>query len=250
MTPHNTSADSRPTRAWLQLLRVPNLLTVPGDPIAGFLLASSPGSVFTPAAWMALAASLLFYSAGLLLNDWADYKTDALERPQRPLPQGLISRKKALLVFFILLISALALSWSISRSAGQIGSALALLLCLYNLGLKQVPAIGPLAMGACRGLSLLLGAAAAGAPAFAGAAGFAATFLTLYIAIVTHMAARETRGGRITPNVIGDLLGVLFFLQAMFCLVAGLAAMNFIAAVVLVALWPVYRLLRQRFYVS
>ena len=32
------------THTWLQLLRAPNLFTVPGDPLAGFLLAS--GGVF------------------------------------------------------------------------------------------------------------------------------------------------------------------------------------------------------------
>ena len=59
--------------AWLQLLRVGNLLTVPGDPIAGFLLAqawglraSRPGLRIA----MAVSVSVLLYAAGLLWNDW------------------------------------------------------------------------------------------------------------------------------------------------------------------------------------
>ena len=55
--------------AWLQLFRVPNLLTVPGDAMAGFLLAQAAGlSAARPHLRMALAAavSLLIYAAGLL----------------------------------------------------------------------------------------------------------------------------------------------------------------------------------------
>ena len=54
--------------AWPRLLRLPNLLTVPGDILAGFLLAPAA----RPADWaqlpLAFLAGLLLYAAGLILN--------------------------------------------------------------------------------------------------------------------------------------------------------------------------------------
>jgi len=59
--------------AWLRLFRLPNLLTVPGDVLAGFLLTST----ITAGAWgkllLAIPSSLMLYAAGLLLNDLFDY---------------------------------------------------------------------------------------------------------------------------------------------------------------------------------
>ena len=80
-------------RAWLQLFRVPNLLTVPGDPLAGFLIAA--GGRLDSRAACAVVASLAFYAAGLAMNDLADFAEDTRERPKRPLPSGAIPRSTA-----------------------------------------------------------------------------------------------------------------------------------------------------------
>ena len=79
-------------RAWLQLFRVPNLLTVPGDPIAGVFLAAAAANAAIPASAMfaAMAVSLLLYGAGLLQNDYFDLPEDRRERPRRPLPSGAV----------------------------------------------------------------------------------------------------------------------------------------------------------------
>ncbi len=58
---------------WLQLVRLPNLPTVFGDPIAGFLLAAGstdPDSLLR--LFPAVAAPLFLYISGLILNDCID----------------------------------------------------------------------------------------------------------------------------------------------------------------------------------
>src|SRR5438876_11164896 len=80
-------------RAWLQLFRVPNLFTVPGDPLAGFLLAT--GGRIDARVVFAILASLFLYAAGLAMNDLADFDEDRRERPKRPLASGAISRGAA-----------------------------------------------------------------------------------------------------------------------------------------------------------
>ena len=67
-------------RAWLALLRPPNLFTVPGDLVAGFAVAGGIGAGLWPRLPWVVAASLLLYASGLLLNDWCDRDIDAQER--------------------------------------------------------------------------------------------------------------------------------------------------------------------------
>ncbi len=74
-----------------------------------------------------------------------------------------------------------------------------------------------------------------------------AAAVTLYIAAVTALARTETRNPRIPP-LIGSLIRGLLFIQAGFCLVAG--GSGWIAALLLLALWPVSRLVASHFYAS
>src|SRR5438874_1337202 len=103
----NFEKKLRPPRAWLQLFRAPNLFTVPGDPVAGYLLVVR-GS-FTGAVFAAIGASLCFYCAGLVLNDIADIEEDRRDRPMRPLPSGAIDLRTAHIVGASLLAGGLAI---------------------------------------------------------------------------------------------------------------------------------------------
>ena len=53
---------------WLQLFRLPNLLTVPGDPIAGAILASAGQGITVERVFLVAVASVGLYAAGLLMN--------------------------------------------------------------------------------------------------------------------------------------------------------------------------------------
>jgi len=185
---------SRP-RAWFALFRLPNLLTVPGDPAAGVLLAAGAYgmTVDWARAWPCLAAALCLYMAGLVSNDYFDRDLDAMERPERPIPSGLIRPAAALAVGLILTVAGLALAACAGRLALLIAALLAMSVWAYNIRLKHVPVLGPLAMGLCRGLSLLMGASVLGSEAlFRTPVLLAAGGLLLYIAAVTMIARLET----------------------------------------------------------
>jgi len=204
MRPAVALVGFRATRlwAWLQLFRVPNLLTVPGDPIAGFLLAQAGGlSATRPGIRMALAGAIcvLIYAAGLLWNDWCDRLEDLRDRPDRPLPSGRVRAGQVSLVANALIAAAVAVAAVAStgvegRPTLWVAVALGGVVLAYDIGLKRVPFLGPLAMGACRGLSVLVGAAAFGRdgltypPVIAASVG-----ITLYVAAVTWLASGETR---------------------------------------------------------
>ena len=191
----------RPSRlaAWGQLFRLPNLLTVPGDPVAGFLLASMAtgggvGLAIIPAA----AASVLLYAAGLVANDLFDLRIDRRERPGRPLPSGRIRPATAGIVLAALTSLGVACAFLAGAAAGAVALALTAAIFLYDGLTKRIrlAAPGAVNMGLCRGLSLLLGAAAAGGmdswPVLTSALG-----LTAYIAVVTWIARGETRPARL-----------------------------------------------------
>ena len=145
-------------RAWLQLFRVPNLLTVPGDPLAGFLLAT--GGRLDERVVPAVVACLCLYALGLVLNDLADQKEDAVDRPNRPLPSGAVPRGAAYIVAGNLVIFGIGLPLMAGPPVAMMAVGVLLGVVLYNFFTKKIAVIGALTMGACRGMSLLVGAAA------------------------------------------------------------------------------------------
>ena len=82
------------TVAYLQLIRLPNVVTAAADSLAGWLLVT--GSLAEPARWLPLlASSMVLYASGTMLNDVFDFEIDREERPGRPLPSGRVSRRAA-----------------------------------------------------------------------------------------------------------------------------------------------------------
>ena len=201
-------AAPRPSKfvAWGQLLRLPNLLTVPGDPIAGFFLAAMAATSWPtrPVLRVGIAAgvSLLLYAAGLLWNDYFDLAEDLRDRPNRPLPSGCVRPHTVAVVATVLLLIALAAARVAGKPASYVALALAASIIAYDAGGKRIPVVGPLLMGLCRGGSVLLGAAALGVEAFANPLVYVGVAsVTVYMAFVAAIAARETRSGPLGRRV-------------------------------------------------
>jgi predicted AlkP superfamily pyrophosphatase or phosphodiesterase len=202
---------------WCRLFRIPNLLTVPGDPLAGIMLANAGGQ--RGVCW-AIAASLSFYTGGLVLNDLADLEIDRRERPGRPLPSGKIALSSARTVCTALFVLGLSFSAAGGSAGFLVGVMLSGMVLAYNLRLKSLPVIGPISMGLCRGLSLVLGAVMA-RPGWPPAVPvIAAGWLALYIAAVTNLARDEAGKWRpgwrewLPPGVLAfglAFLGIAFF---------------------------------------
>jgi 4-hydroxybenzoate polyprenyltransferase len=147
-------------KAFLQLVRAPAALTVIGDTVAG---AAAAGRPLRGRRLLLPLSSVSFYWAGMALNDWADRKLDAVERPERPIPSGRVSPDQALAVAGGLTAAGLGLA----RAAGgrdtlRLAVPLAAAVWAYDTVLKKTAA-GPAAMAACRTLDVLMGAGAADA---------------------------------------------------------------------------------------
>lgn len=194
--PHRAAAPTPPgsrIAAWLRLLRLPNLLTVPGDPIAGYLLAAGTAAAVDARLVYLVLVALLFYAAGLIMNDVVDMATDRAERPDRPLASGRIDARVARTAAVACLVAGLALARAAGPASLLTALALAAAIALYNV-LFKATALGPLAMGLCRGLSVLLGASLANVAAPLVLA--AAVVSTMYVAALTLLARHEVAGLR------------------------------------------------------
>ena len=162
-------------RAWAQLVRVPNTLTACADVLAGFSIAVGPWFAIHGIAVSLLlmcSASVCLYWAGMVLNDVHDVEADRIQRRKGPLVDGRIYIQTAAIAGWVLLFTGVLLagvssyllpdpSNTSTRNPSKwlvvgIGSLLAMVIAAYDSRLKAT-IFGPLLMGMCRGLNLLLG---------------------------------------------------------------------------------------------
>ncbi|MCW2898934.1 MAG: 4-hydroxybenzoate polyprenyltransferase [Streptosporangiaceae bacterium] len=157
------TANGRMIADLAELVRAPAALSVPGDTLCGAAAAGVPHSARIPC----LAVSSVFlYWAGMALNDYADRRLDAVERPERPIPSGRVRPGLALAVATGLTAGGLALATAAGGArALRFAVPLTATIWAYDLWLKSTPA-GPAAMAACRALDVMLGAST-GRPASA-----------------------------------------------------------------------------------
>jgi 4-hydroxybenzoate polyprenyltransferase len=209
-------------RTWFQLLRAPNLFTVPGDPLAGYIVVN--GFQISWEVALPILASFCFYGAGLLMNDLADEAEDRRERPQRPLPSGAVTSGSVRAVMIALILGGLGVLCLTHHSQALIlGGTLVLAMAFYNLVTKGWPIVGALNMGACRALSIALGAVSGPLPSqIQSPATIVALLFGIYIAAVTNLARHETRDHipvlarllPIVPVTLFALIGTALALQA------------------------------------
>lgn len=160
-------------RAYLQLLRLPTVFTAMADILLGFLLTHRylygpfPAPVEEPIVEIGwhdpqhfvclLLASACLYLSGMVFNDVFDVKQDLIERPGRPIPSGRVSRKSATLLGIFLMLAGIAFAATVCRISLEVSLVLAVMILAYD-GVFKRTVLGPVAMGSCRFLNVLLGA--------------------------------------------------------------------------------------------
>ena len=143
--------------AYLQLMRFANVFTAMADVLAGYLIVFGAQIRFRDLLALLLSSSCV-YAGGCVLNDLRDREIDARERPFRPLPSGRVSAREALWLLFILFGGGLLASYPVGASSALVTAFLIVLVVSYNMLAKHMDVAGPLNMGACRALNLILGA--------------------------------------------------------------------------------------------
>jgi 4-hydroxybenzoate polyprenyltransferase len=191
-------------KPYLQLVRLPNVFTAAADSLAGWLL--TMGTFQDPKRWLPLCgASMAIYASGIAFNDLFDIEIDRAERPRRPLPSGAVPVTVAWLMAQGLAVLGLFLAFlGGGTRSGTVALLLILAVIAYDGALKRTW-FGPIAMGACRGLNVLLGMSLA--PRLGGpAAWLVAASLGAFVVGITWISRSETSGGRTAGPIAGWVL--------------------------------------------
>jgi len=194
---------SRP-RAYLLLSRVSNLPTVWSNALAGWIAAGgSVGGDAAGRATMVAAATSLLYVGGMFLNDAFDAGYDRVHRPDRPVPSGSVRLGEAFAVAFLLL--AVGTAWLASAGLRPFlwGLCLAAAIVLYDFRHKGF-SLGPVLMGACRGLVYCVAGSAVAA--LSSSVYVPALLLTAYTASLTIVARQAgPRAPTVVPLMIAGM---------------------------------------------
>jgi MFS family permease len=182
----------------LRLGRVSNVPTVWTNVAAGVALS---GAAFPLGVSAGLVIALsLFYIGGMYLNDAFDRHIDARERPERPIPAGIVSAETVFAIGFGLLAAGWLMLVAIGYVPGDgtgwrapfVGALLAGAIVVYDMWHKANP-LSPVIMGLCRML-VYIAAAVAVAPYLSAEVVVAAAVALSYLIGLTYAAKQETLG--------------------------------------------------------
>lgn len=198
---------------------------------AGSLLPGETGDSLGFPLLMLVLATIGLYGGGVVLNDVFDAELDKKERPERPIPSGLINKTSAAAFGILLLLGGVvAAAFAGYPNLLSLSTLLAVLIALaavaYDKWMKHHPFFGPLNMGACRGLNLLLGMSliAYAVPFY----WFIAFLPVVYIAAITMISRGEVHGGQKTTLYTAMALYAFVILA-----IVAMAALNGTLAITL-----------------
>ncbi|WP_235528468.1 UbiA-like protein EboC [Pedobacter sp. Leaf194] len=187
--------------AYLRIMRPANIVTSVADILAGIaisgILINGNGTPWLTIFCLCLSTACL-YGGGIVFNDVFDAELDKTERPERAIPSGIISLTNATILGTALLISGIVLAALTSSTSGLLAFGVSCFALLYNKIGKHHPFFGPLTMGICRGLNLLLGLSIV--PAMLQQHYLLAIIPVIYIFSITMTSRGEVHGGN-TKNL-------------------------------------------------
>lgn len=189
-------------------------------------------------------ASVLLYASGVVLNDYFDRKIDAIERPERPIPSGVVPGNAALIFGLTLMVTGVASGFVVSDLSGYLALALASSILLYDVIAKHHVFFGPLIMGLCRGLNLVLGMSLLGELSL----WWMAFIPVLYIGAITLVSRGEVEGSNRRHIAMAFMMYLLVLLFLAGLRIYGGGSLIYVvpflllfAIMILVPLWRAYK---------
>jgi geranylgeranylglycerol-phosphate geranylgeranyltransferase len=136
---------SRPSNVLIAFLSVVIAAAVAGSlqPWVNVLLAS-------------FSAALITIGANVI-NDYFDISIDTINKPHRPLPSGLLSKRAALFYFILVYLSAWVLAFSISHIMFIIAFLIGILLFFYSFKLKRTVLWGNMVVSLSTAMAFIYG---------------------------------------------------------------------------------------------
>jgi 4-hydroxybenzoate polyprenyltransferase len=224
---------------YLRLMRPANIVTAVSDILAGIAISGYIGQQ----PWngwpiiLLILSTIGLYGGGVVMNDYFDAELDRVERPERPIPSGLVSKTAALILGVSLLLlgiitAALVFLFTASWISAILAMVITIAALVYDKWTKHHALLGPVNMGACRGLNLLLGISII--PSAVSLYALVAVVPMIYIAAITMISRGEVHGGR---KVTLFTAAVLYFLVIAGLFYIALDKGTWQYAIVFIVLW-------------
>lgn len=220
-------------KQYLLLIRLPNVFTTPSNILAGYFAAVTVAQANSTQLLALTISSGLLYVAGILLNDYFDFEIDRRERPSRPLPSGIISKRQALAIAVAALLIGNAMTLIVGLVSLTVSIGLSAAIFAYDFRLKRGQ-FGPFAMGGTRFLNVILGAS----PLLLYVTSTsiiiiltAAASMFLYVVAITILSKKEVGNDKpnltitflIISGVIGAIISLGFFVQLHWAFILNLS---------------------------
>lgn len=191
-------------------MRPANIVTAVSDILAGVAMTGivAYSSRFYLSDVLLLVLSTIgLYGGGVVFNDVFDADLDRVERPERPIPSGKVSEMGAARFGSFLWIVGIFAAFLVNYIASAIALSIAVASLIYDRWAKHHPFFGPLNMGLCRGLNLMLGMSIL--TGMIEVLWPLCVIPVLYIAAITMISRGEVHGGKRTVLYAAGFLYVL-----------------------------------------
>lgn len=225
---------------FLRLTRPANIVTAISDILAGAAIAGyAGGSTELFSVLLLIVATIGLYGGGVVFNDVFDAELDRIERPERPIPSGLITENEGAFLGTSLLVIGIGAAIALSAyPSGSIALAIAVAALFYDKWGKHHRVFGPLNMGLCRGLNLLLGISLV--PGVLFQYGYIAAVPILYIAAITMISRGEVHGGKSKTILLAAFLYLVVIVSILYVSVAhdNIAYASFFLVILAILIYP------------
>ena len=165
---------------------------IAGIAIAGLLVVNLIDSQLTIHLILLCISTAGLYAGGIVFNDIFDIESDKINRPERVIPSGRIKLKEATTIGVILFIIGVISAFLVSIFSGMLAIVIMILALSYDKYAKHHGFLGPINMGLCRGVNLILGMSIN--PNLEPNIFLIGLIPVIFIAAITLTAQKETKG--------------------------------------------------------
>ncbi|MEO6290015.1 MAG: UbiA-like protein EboC [Ginsengibacter sp.] len=229
--------------AYYKLLRPANIITAIADVLAGVAIAGyfadsaySTHAIF-PVVLLCFS-TIGLYGGGVVFNDVFDATLDKIERPERPIPMGIVSVKEGAVLGCVFLLMGIIAAFMVNYIAGLLAAGIAVFALVYDKWGKHASLLGPLNMGLCRGLNLLLGVSIIVSQVQI--VWYVAIVPIIYIASITMISRGEVHGGKSSLLYFG---GFLYTVVVLFVLYFSISKNEWLLSLLFIVpfVWMIFR---------
>lgn len=146
----------------IKIIRPSNVLISGLTISAGVLIFGRGSFELSRLALMAGIVGVLIDAGANVINDFFDVEIDRINKPHRPIPSGLISKRFALFIYFACTILGLLVASFLNEIAFMIVFFSSVVIFLYSYILKRVPLVGNFTVAFITGLAFIFAGSVVG----------------------------------------------------------------------------------------